>query len=676
MTEDSRFSSLYTVQQRLGAVSPPGVHSAGVVVDSVFAAGGDIGAGGLVIECDFQAPVRTGRGTILHGITGVPSPINVPDEVVVHQAPVSLPDGRRGVVMRVYGVQDDPKLKVSAGESTWFGRPLMETFDELGLEPEVVWPKVPVSERCLWNAELFVFAPPAEAWDCARWLLGLDSEFTAGQWRTAERLSLATSAQWADGSAIADARGRRQQANWQATAVGLAEAGADIRPLLAGAPGVTALRETGRRLEHLGEELEAGNLTEAASRHYQAGLFLAQAGLEREATVARATAFRCVQRAVDAGISTEPSYRPRPWKWRRVRVAAPARLDFGGGWSDTPPFCLDWGGSVLNMALSVNGQYPIATEVRRINEPLIRCVSAEAGQATLLRTTEEIVAPLAPGSAVAIPKAALRLLGVVSENEGLEERLRSLGGGLEIRTEVDLPMGSGLGTSSILAATVIRALAEMAGLAIDELALSDQVMRLEQLMTTGGGWQDQAGGIFPGAKLVTTGPGLRQRLRVQPVAWTEQRREEFGERFVLYYTGIRRIAKNLLAQVVGSYLAREVATLQVLHSIKTLAVEMNYALTQGEWEYFGQLVDRHWRLNQILDPHTTNAPIDALLGRIGPHLAGGKLAGAGGGGFLMLIAKSPEEALRLRDELEQPREGGGSVYDYQVVDSGLKVDRE
>jgi len=108
--------------------------------------------------------------------------------------------------------------------------------------------------------------------------------------------------------------------------------------------------------------------------------------------------------------------------------------------------------------------------------------------------------------------------------------------------------------------------------------------------------------------LLITGPGLRQRIRVQPVAWSEDRRVEFGQHLVLYNTGIQRVAKDLLRQVVSRYLARETATIQVLHSIKTLAVEMSYAISEGDWKHLGELLDRHWQLNQILDPHTTNAP--------------------------------------------------------------------
>jgi fucokinase len=197
-------------------------------------------------------------------------------------------------------------------------------------------------------------------------------------------------------------------------------------------------------------------------------------------------------------------------------------------------------------------------------------------------------------------------------------------------------------------------------------------MRLEQLMTTGGGWQDQAGGIYPGAKLLLSGPGLRQRLRVEPLRWSPQRQAEFAERLVLFYTGIRRIAKDLLREVVGRYLAREVAAIQVLHSIKTLALEMSYAMREGEWDRLGALMDRHWQLNQILDPHTTNAPINALLEEIRPLLAGAKLAGAGGGGFCILLARDPDAARRLRQHLAA-RPGRGAPYDARIAEDGWTV---
>ena len=118
--------------------------------------------------------------------------------------------------------------------------------------------------------------------------------------------------------------------------------------------------------------------------------------------------------------------------------------------------------------------------------------------------------------------------------------------------------------------------------------------------------------------------------------------------------------------MVGSYLGREVATVQVLHGIKTLAVEMGFAMQDGDWSYLGDLLNRHWRLNQILDPHTTNAPINHMLARVQPFVSGAKLAGAGGGGYLILLAHDPDAAAALRREL-------GRVERVTIAKQGLRV---
>ena len=674
MTRESRFRDLYRTQLHLGASTPPGVVSAGVVVDSVFRRGAEIGPESLAIECLLEAPFRTGRGAIAHGLMEIGEPVEIPPETVVHQVPVRLEDGRRGVVFRVYGLEDDPKQLVGSGRSTWFGRPILEALDALGIDPEDVWPGVPEAERSLWNAALFAVGPVADAWKAALWVMGFETDFSAAEWRERRRLSLADSARLADTAALAEARTRRLEASWELSAVSLAETGADLRPLLARAPGLGALARAGQVLRTRARNLEDSRPSEAASLHFQAGLFFGQAGLEEEGERSRSDAFRCVQRAVDRGSREEASFDPAPWRHAEVRVRAPARVDFGGGWSDTPPFCLDWGGAVLNAALILDGGLPVTAQVRRLAEPVVRCYG-DGGAPEEFRSNGEIFGELSPGLPAAIPRAALRLLGIAREDVPLPERLAALGGGLEIRTSAALPLGSGLGTSSILGAALIKALAVMAGVELTEAELSDQVMRLEQLMTTGGGWQDQAGGIFPGVKLVTTGPGLRQRLRVEALDWSEELRRSFHEHFVLYYTGLRRVAKDLLAQVVGNYLARRGDTVQVLHSIKTLALEMRYAMLEGDWNHLGELMARHWELNKVLDPHTTNAPIEAILGAVQPYVAGCKLAGAGGGGFLMMVARDAETAGRLRDLLASPDRGfPGRLYEYSISRTGLCVE--
>jgi fucokinase len=668
MAEETEFSRLYAVQQRLGVTRQPGLRSAGVVSDSVLAGGGDLGPATVVLECNLAGPVRAAQGAVLHGLDGIPGAVDVPENTVLHQLPVVTPEGKRGVVIRVYGVGDDPK-----GGATWFGRPMLEEARSLGLEVEQIWPGLPEDERTLWTAELFPLTTAEEAWACARWLLRLSTDgYCVERWKKQKRLSFATSAQWADSAALQAAHARRLKANWRTMALSLAEAGADIRPLLAHAPGLGPLAETGTALRAQARELEMRAPTEAASRYFAAGLFFGQAGLAQEATESQMAAFQSIEDAVNARAGAGPSAPVRPWQHEEVIVEGPARIDLGGGWSDTPPFCLDWGGTVLNIGVLLKGAYPIRTVVRRLREPVVRC-NAEGEDVAEYRSCAEILQPPVPGDPFAIPRTALQLTGLFQSGDSLAAVMRRMGGGIEIRTTVNLPMGSGLGTSSILAATTLRAISEMMAVNLDNQALSDQVMRLEQLMTTGGGWQDQAGGIFPGSKLVLSGPGLHQRLRVQPVPWTAEREAEFQRLTVLFYTGIRRVARNLLQQVVGSYLARETACVQVLHSIKTLALEMSYAMSEGDWDHLGELLDRHWALNRVLDPNTTNAPINQLLDTVRPYIRGVKLAGAGGGGFLILLAREGAVDKLKRFLCDRAAESGGAIYDWCIAAEGLRV---
>ena len=680
-----------------GAGQAAGAAVAKCLLDSVIGVECTLGHESVILECDLAGPVCAGRGAILHGLTLISGPVEVPEDTVVHQLPVSGMPGvgmagsgmpGRGIeasgwVIRAYGTEDDPKQPLD--RATWFNRPVLETLQRLGLSVEDVWGSE--DAPTLWNARLFPVTTPDGAWACARWMMGYAGGHGGGynnaRWRSAQRLSLAEGAQLADGKVLAEMRSHRLQGIWQKTAFELAESGTDLRPLLANLPGLAPAAAVGRSLRSHAEKLREGGpeeLTHAASHLVQAARLLSRAGFEREAAASEAAAFTCIQDAVCASAQASSERSLDAWRFDRVHVSAPPRIDLGGGWSDTPPFCFDWGGTVLNCALEIDGAYPIETLIRRIDEPVIRCNSDGNGAPAEFRTSEELLAPCGPGSVFSIPRVALLLHGIPEAGPGaekpLEETLRKLGGGLEIRCRVQLPVGSGLGTSSILAATVMRALATMSGRALSDHALSDEVMQLEQRMTTGGGWQDQAGGIFPGAKLLITGPGLRQRIRVQPVAWNPERQQEFSERLVLYNTGIQRMAKDLLRQVVSRYLARETATVQVLHSIKTLAVEMSYAMAEGDWKHLGDLLDRHWRLNQILDPHTANAPINAILERARPWVYGAKLAGAGGGGFLMLLARDAEAADALRTELAQETASGGSVVEFRIATDGLRVKSE
>ena len=337
------------------------------------------------------------------------------------------------------------------------------------------------------------------------------------------------------------------------------------------------------------------------------------------------------------------------------RVAAAARIDLGGGWTDTPPYSIERGGTVLNAAITLHGAHPITAEVCCLDEPRLILQSRDLDMAVEPRRAGEVLAYANPADPFALPKAALVLRGFVPAGADPDQPLAELlagTGGLRLTTGAAIPMGSGLGTSSILAGTVLVALRELTGEGpLPAGQLFDEVLCLEQMLTTGGGWQDQVGGLTGGIKLVSSGPGLPQRITVTPVTLDPQTEGELAARLCLVYTGQQRLAKNLLHSLMSRWMAREPVVVRIQGEIAKLAQAMRERLLAGDLDRFGELLGEHWTLNKAMDPGCTNPFIDDLFETMGPYINGGKLAGAGGGGFAFVIARSPAHARGLEAAL-------------------------
>ena len=200
----------------------------------------------------------------------------------------------------------------------------------------------------------------------------------------------------------------------------------------------------------------------------------------------------------------------------------------------------------------------------------------------------------------------------------------------------------------------------MTGTTLSQEQLFDEVLCLEQMLTTGGGWQDQAGGLVDGIKLVTTRPGLPQQLEIDPVRLSPEAEADLARRLVLVYTGQQRLAKNLLRSVMSRWMARDPEMVGILDEIAQLASAMQAALTSGDVDTFGELLGAHWLLNRRMDPGCTNPFIDELFSTMAPYIRGGKLAGAGGGGFAMVVARDGPAVEGLGEALAR-RYAGTSV---------------
>lgn len=360
---------------------------------------------------------------------------------------------------------------------------------------------------------------------------------------------------------------------------------------------------------------------------------------------------------------------------------SPVRIDMAGGWTDTPPYSLFTGGNVVNIAIELNEQPPLQVYVKPCTEHRIVLRSIDMGAMEVVDTFEELQDYCNIGSPFSIPKAALALAGFVPAFSGqsypsLEKRLEAFGTGIEITLLSAIPAGSGLGTSSILASTVLGSLSDFCGLMWDKNEICRRTLALEQLLTTGGGWQDQYGGVLQGIKLLQTETGFVQRPLVRWLPEHLFTHPEYKDCHLLYYTGITRTAKSILAEIVRSMFLNSSPHLELLGEMKAQALDMAEAIQRNDFRSFGALVGKSWSQNKALDCGTNPPAVEAIINQIKDYTLGYKLPGAGGGGYLYMVAKDPWAAVRIREILTRNAPNPRARFvEMSLSDKGFQVSR-
>lgn len=343
-----------------------------------------------------------------------------------------------------------------------------------------------------------------------------------------------------------------------------------------------------------------------------------------------------------------------------VTVSAPVRIDFAGGWSDTPPICNIEGGTVLNVAVKLDGKRPIEVVVKPRRDKFVKVVSKDLGKRRILKSAAEIADHSDPHDWCALVKSALTVT-----------KFRFGERGIDIIISADLPKGSGMGTSSILGAATVAAL--LGRIAPDEVA--SLTLELEREMSTGGGWQDQYGGILGGVKLLRSKPGKVQNITVKKVEIPKTAAKEFSERSLLYFTGQKRMARNILRKVLAFYGANPHDFAKILvRSLKADAENCAKALEKGDLKLFARSVNNYWRDKKLLDPGSTNERVDEIIERISPWTDAVTLTGAGGGGFMYILAKSKADAAKIKTDLERRKPSKYSrFYSFEIDREGLML---
>lgn len=360
---------------------------------------------------------------------------------------------------------------------------------------------------------------------------------------------------------------------------------------------------------------------------------------------------------------------------------SPVRIDIAGGWTDTPPFCLMEGGSVVNLAIELNGQQPIQTYVKPCREHHVVLKSIDLGASEIVETYEQLADFKRVGSPFSIPKAALALAGFLPQYSqekypDLKSQLMAFGCGIEITLLSAIPAGSGLGTSSVLAATVLGTINDFLSLGWDKNEICHKTLVLEQLLTTGGGWQDQFGGVLQGVKLLQTCKGFEQQPIVHWLPTDLYTQPEYQACHLFYYTGITRTAKTILAEIVQKMFLNDHDQVALLRDMKAHSLQMYEAIQRNDFKEMGKLVGKTWLQNQAIDAGTNPLEVKKLTDLIDDLCLGYKLPGAGGGGYLYMVAKDPEAAARIKVILNANRPNGNARFvGMSLSKTGLQVSR-
>lgn len=537
----------------------------------------------------------------------------IPSDVVLHG--LKQKDGK--FVARIYGIHDDPKKNLI------FGKPLESL--------EGIWD---TEDHTLWTAKLYpVCDSIPEAIAAA---LNVYQLFHNGgdisAWKQANRQSLCAGFNNADPAAIIE---------WDERMTELVQMDEIAKLIRQGKPareGKQILKE--KKLTKIQQNWLERRLQEADFAMKVRLFYYIGTALEDERLI-----FKCFQ-SVQSGILQTALDGLQFNETAQIvadhtTIQLPLRVNWGGGWSDTPPYCIDNGGTVLNAAILLDGQAPVEVRLERIPEYKIVFDSRDMDVHGEFDTIDALQRTGDPYDPFALQKACLLTCGIIPKTGGnLKQILQRLGGGFIMRSEVtNVPKGSGLGTSSILAAACVKCTFEFMGISYTDDDLYSHVLAMEQIMSTGGGWQDQVGGVTNGLKYITSHPGLKQKLKVEHLTLDDETMDALNQRFCLIYTGQRRLARNLLRDVVGRYVGNEPDSLYALNEIQRVAALMRFELERGNVDAFAQLLNYHWELSQKVDAGSTNTLIDQIFVTIDDLIDGKMVCGAGGGGFLQVIMK-------------------------------------
>jgi D-glycero-alpha-D-manno-heptose-7-phosphate kinase len=342
-------------------------------------------------------------------------------------------------------------------------------------------------------------------------------------------------------------------------------------------------------------------------------------------------------------------------KNRIVRSKAPLRLSFGGGGTDVPPYTHERGGVVLNSTIN---KYAYCT-VKESSEDEISVTSLDYDIIAKYHSDKDLVY----NGELDLVKAAIKRIRTMP----LEGSNRTLDM-LRMFMHSDAPPGSGLGSSSTMAVALVGAMTHWLQLPLTNYEIADLAYKIEREdLKIEGGYQDQYASSFGGFSFIEF---KGDTIIVNPLKIRRSTLNEFEYCLLLCYTGATRLSANIIKDQVGGFIRGNKTVVNALDETKNLAISMKEALLRGNLTEFGELLHSAWENKKKFSSKVTNETINKMYERAREAGAlGGKLLGAGGGGYLMFYCDF-EKVNKVAETLEGLK---GEIVDFSFERSGLQT---
>ena len=587
-----------------------------------------------------------GEGTVLSNVD-IEADVRIPENIVL--SGLKLKNGK--YVYRIYGKEDNPK---SSANGTFLHRTLNDLMKESACVPSDLWDE---ETPFIWNANIYSECEDSNealkaSLNLYKIIEGTASPEEISCWKHSNRISLKNSFLNADVEWMV-----HRQNNLREKII--------IEQFISGiTEGKPMLQLVDCLLDHINlkkySNLERERNIDEITNRIQNAIFpvnmrlaLACAHICKELNMNENNysysffedmAYEIVKDTISEATRKKHfvSLKKDNPKKTRVEIDLPVRVNFCGSPSDAAPYCLEYGGTMLDAAILLKNQKPIKVIAEIMDKGYIL---ESIDQSCELKTYDknEIMNCDNPFDPFALHKAVLVATGIMDFYDN----------GIKLSTNVDVPKGSGLGTSSIIAAAAVKAVNELFDLDTSDQTIYALVFLVEQLMTTGGGWQDQDGGLTAGVKYFTSRPGLYQDIYVEHLKLEKNIQKELDERFVLIFSGQRRLARNVLREELNQCIRCDEKALKTIDLIQDYCSIMRQKLLKGDVTSFAKYISKQFELVKSLDKGASNACIEYIFDVCEDLIDGKSICGAGGGGFLMVILKKGVKKNELKQRLDQ-----------------------